>query len=126
MTNELNTIDTAYGAARSNLVSYSMGFFLSLILTLIPYELVREHSIGGGVLVYTIIAFALLQLAVQLIFFLHLNTRSNAKWNLIALAFTAIMVTFLVVGTLWIMQNLSENAMSPLRLNNMMDLNHGD
>ena len=126
MTNELNTIDTAYGAARSNLVSYSMGFFLSLILTLIPYELVREHSIGGGVLVYTIIAFALLQLAVQLIFFLHLSTRSNAKWNLIALAFTAIMVTFLVVGTLWIMQNLSENAMSPLRLNNMMDLNHGD
>ncbi len=126
MTNELNTIDHTYGASNATLASYTAGFFFSVMLTLIPYEIVREQLMEGVELLYVITLFALLQLAVQLIFFLHLNTRSKAKWNLIAIIFTILMVVFLVIGTIWIMQNLSNNAMSSLRLNYMMDLSHGN
>ncbi len=126
MTNELTSINNAYGAGHSTLASYTAGFFFSVMLTLIPYEIVREGLLDGSDLLYVITLFALLQLVVQLIFFLHLSPRSKAKWNIIAIVFTMLMVTFLVVGTIWIMQNLSDNMMSPLRLNYMMDLTHGN
>lgn len=126
MTNELTTIDQTYGAGHSTLASYTAGFFFSVMLTLIPYEIVREQLLDGNDLIFTITMFALLQLAVQLIFFLHLSTKSKARWNLIAIIFTILMVSFLVIGTIWIMKNLSYNMSSPLKLNNMMNLPHGD
>lgn len=126
MTNELSTIDTAYGASHASISSYITGFLFSIILTIIPFLIASLHLLAGSDLLYTITLFALLQFVVQLVFFLHLNTHSKAKWNLIAMVFTVLMVTFLVIGTIWIMQNLSNNMMSPVRLNNMANINHGD
>ncbi len=126
MANELNKINSAFGAEHATFASYTAGFLFSILLTLIPYEIARERLLEGADLLYIITGFALLQLFVQSIFFLHLNLRSKAKWNLIVIVFTFIMVTFLVVGTIWIMQNLTNNMMSPLRLNYMMDLTHGN
>lgn len=125
MTNELTTIDTAYGASHATLSSYITGFLLSIVLTVIPFLIASLHLLTGSDLLYTITLFALLQLVVQLVFFLHLNTRSKAKWNLITIVFTIFMVVFLVIGTIWIMQNLSSN-MSSIRLDNMANINHGD
>ncbi len=126
MSNELSTIDTASGMSRTTITSYVSGFLFSIILTIVPYLIASLHLQAGTDLVYTITLFALLQFVVQAVFFLHLSVNSKAKWNLIAITFTILMVTFLVIGTIWIMQNLSDNAMSPLRLNTMADINHGD
>jgi cytochrome o ubiquinol oxidase operon protein cyoD len=127
MHNELTNIESSYGASHAKLSSYVAGFVLSIILTLIPYFIASEHLLDGSDLLYTITAFALLQLFVQSVFFLHLNTRSKAKWNLIAFIFAIIMVSFLVIGTIWIMQNLSDNAgMSEKAMQNMGNLTHGD
>ena len=125
MEHQLTTIDHSFGAGRASLGSYTAGFFFSIVLTLIPYELARERLLSGSDLIEALVAFALLQLAVQLYFFLHLNRSSKARWNLLAICFTLFMVAFLVIGTIWIMENLAEH-MSPAMLRNMSDLSHGD
>jgi cytochrome o ubiquinol oxidase subunit IV len=53
-----------------------------------------------------IVALALVQLFIQLIFFLHLGRESKPRWNLSALAFAVIVVVILVFGSLWIMASL--------------------
>ncbi len=109
MTNELSKIDTEYGVGHGDLRSYITGFVISILLTLIPYFVVVKHLLTGYMLVAAIVLFGITQLLVQLVFFLHLSPKAKAKWNLIALVFTALIVIILVVGTLWIMNNLSAN-----------------
>lgn len=48
---------------------------------------------------------------VHLVYFLHMNTSSEERWNLVALLFTAMIIGIVVVGSLWIMYNLNINMM---------------
>ncbi len=109
MANELNIIDTEYGVGHGNLRSYITGFAISILLTLLPYFIVVKHLLSGYMLMIAVVLLGITQLLVQLVFFLHLNPKAKAKWNLIALVFTALIVLILVVGTLWVMNNLSYN-----------------
>ena len=45
------------------------------------------------------------------VYFLHMNTSSEERWNLVALLFTAMIIGIVVVGSLWIMYNLNINMM---------------
>jgi cytochrome o ubiquinol oxidase operon protein cyoD len=54
---------------------------------------------------------AVIQVVVHLIYFLHMNTSSEERWNLVALLFTAMIIGIVVVGSLWIMYNLNINMM---------------
>lgn len=87
--------------------SYSIGFGLSLVLTLAAYLLASRHASGGWALVITLAALAVTQLTVQLIFFLHLGRESKPRWNLTVFAFALMVVVILVFGSLWIMKNLN-------------------
>ncbi len=98
--------------------SYLTGFLLSLSLTaaafgLASWHLSAEHLypphtvVAGG-----LVLLALVQLLVQLVFFLHVGKRSSA-WNLSALIFALFIVMFLVLGTLWIMNNLQHSQQTP-------------
>ena len=109
MRNELNIIDTEYGVGHGDIRSYITGFVISIVLTLIPYFVVVDHLLSGHMLIAVIVLFGIAQLLVQLIYFLHLSPKAKAKWNLIALVFTTLIVLILVVGTLWIMNNLNYN-----------------
>ncbi len=109
MNNELRIIDTEYGVGHGDLRSYVTGFVMSILLTLLPYFIVVKHLLSGYMLVAAIVCFGVAQLLVQLVFFLHLSPKAKAKWNLIALVFTGLIVLILVVGTLWIMNNLNYN-----------------
>lgn len=109
MTNELSSIDTEYGVGHGNLRSYITGFAISISLTLLPYFIVTKHILSGSMLAAAVVLLGIVQLFVQLVFFLHLSPKAKAKWNLIALVFTALVVVILVVGTLWIMKNLNSN-----------------
>jgi cytochrome o ubiquinol oxidase subunit IV len=89
--------------------SYIIGFVLSLVFTLIPYYLVVEKSITGNVLLGTILGFAVLQLLVQVIFFLHLGREKNPRWQTGFLV-AAVGAVFVVVGgSLWITSHLNHN-----------------
>jgi cytochrome o ubiquinol oxidase operon protein cyoD len=93
--------------------SYAAGFALSLMLTLTAYLLVERHvsthheAITHSVLTFMIVGLALIQLLVQLVFFLHLDRESKPRWNLTVLLFAATVVIIVVFGSLWIMNNLN-------------------
>jgi cytochrome o ubiquinol oxidase operon protein cyoD len=92
---------------------YITGFVLSVVLTIVAYLLVQRHvssghaAISHGVLVFMITSLALIQLMVQLVFFLHLDSESKPRWNLTVLLFAAMVLVIIVFGSLWIMNNLN-------------------
>ena len=97
------------GASHGSAKSYMIGFILSVILTVIPFWMVMEAS--HQTILITVVAMAVIQIFVHLVYFLHMNTSSEERWNLIALAFTALIIAIVVVGSLWIMYNLNINMM---------------
>ena len=98
------------GAEGASLLSYAVGFALSIILTAIPFSLAMGHRLARAALVVSIIAFAVAQILVHLVFFLHLN--SSGKWNRVALAYVALLLLILVGGSVWIMYHLNYNMMA--------------
>jgi cytochrome o ubiquinol oxidase operon protein cyoD len=91
----------------SNAKSYIFGFFCSVVLTLSAFYLVIYDVLVGWTLAFSILALAVIQLAVQLYFFLHLNRDKKTRWNMITFFFAAAVVLIVVLGSVWIMVNLS-------------------
>lgn len=97
--------------------AYINGFLLSILLTLVAFGLAQEHLQTGHVfpahevLLPIFIGLAIIQLIVQLVFFLHVGREDKPKWNAVALLFALFIVFVLVGGTLWIMNNLQQSQM---------------
>lgn len=91
--------------------SYTIGFMLSIVLTLIPYLIVTEGLLSGWALLVSLVISAIAQLIVQLLFFLHIDASKANRWQLVAFLFAVLVVVILVVGTLWIMDNLDYRMM---------------
>jgi len=89
--------------------NYVIGFVLSLVFTLIPYFLAVNHLLIGLVLFITILAFALVQAGIQLLFFLHLGRERNPRWQSGFLMVTAGGLFVVTVGTSWILYHLHTN-----------------
>jgi len=64
-----------------------------------------------GILVTVIAIAAVAQVIVQLVYFLHMNTSSEQRWNLIAFIYTILCIAVLLVGSVWIMNYLHYNMM---------------
>ena len=47
----------------------------------------------------------------HVVFFLHLDTRSEGGWTLIAFIFTAVIVVIAIAGSIWIMYHLNATMM---------------
>lgn len=98
-------------------MTYVIGFILSIILTLAAYLLVDQHVVSGHMawghsfLMVAVVALALVQMIVQLIFFLHLGRESKPYWNLIVFLYAFLLVTIIVIGSLWVMYHLNYNMM---------------
>lgn len=116
MRRDLGAIDTEYGVARGTFTTYVIGFISSVVLTLIAFYLVYVEAASVSVLAGTVVALALVQFVLQVIFFLHLSPRSKARWNFLALSFTTVVILILVLGTLWIMTNLNYHGHSVLMM----------
>ena len=92
--------------------SYLVGFALSSILTAIPFWLVMANPIGNaGITAAAVIIFAVLQILVHTICFLHVNAQAEGGWTLIAYIFTAVILLITIAGSLWIMYHLNTNMM---------------
>lgn len=96
-----------------NIASYSRGFALSVILTLGAYFAVADHWLNGWAITIFIAVLAVLQLSVQLFFFLHLGKETRPRLNLLLFSFMALMVLTIVIGSLWIMHNLNYHTTQP-------------
>jgi cytochrome o ubiquinol oxidase operon protein cyoD len=93
--------------------SYVVGFILSLIFTAIPYYLVVNHALRGSGLQITILGVALLQMLVQIFFFLHLGRGPKPLYNVVFFVSTVGIVLVVVGGSLVITHNLHYNMAPP-------------
>ena|SRR5260221_2509642 len=101
----------------ATLRSYITGFALSIAFTLLAYFAVVNHVVSGGLLIAVIIGLAIVQLVVQLLFFLHIGQESKPRWNLAFFLSTASIVLLIVVASLWIMNHLNYNMMTSQGMN---------
>lgn len=90
---------------------YLAGFALAVVLTAVPFWLVMSGAAGPLATAIAIFACAAVQIVVHVIFFLHLDTKAEGGWNLIAFAFTVVVVAIVLGGSLWIMYHLNTNMM---------------
>lgn len=93
--------------------SYLIGFGLSVALTLLAYVLVVEDVLPKTALIVTIVGLAIVQLFVQLYFFLHLGHETKPRWKLVVFGFMAMVLLILVIGSLWIMYSLDYHMTMP-------------
>ena len=99
------------GMSRGTLTSYLTGFVLALILTAIPFGFVMSGAFSPAATIFAIFGAGALQIVVHLHYFLHLDTSSAARWNVLALMFTLLILTLFVGGSLWIMWTLNYRMM---------------
>jgi cytochrome o ubiquinol oxidase operon protein cyoD len=112
-----------HGAAHGSTRSYLLGFLLSLLLTLASFGLVMDGTYPAATTLGAIVAAAVLQILVQMHFFLHLDRSSSQRWNVMVLLYTLIIIAFLVGGTLWIMHNTAIRMM-PMPMSMPMSMSH--
>jgi cytochrome o ubiquinol oxidase operon protein cyoD len=89
--------------AHGSLKSYVIGFVLSIVLTIIPLAVVMGGLLDRTATIVVILAMAVLQFAVQLIFFMHLREGENARWNIMSLLLGVVILLTIVAGSIWIM-----------------------
>lgn len=110
---EHTIVTSDHEAAIGTVTSYTTGFILSVILTLGAYFLVAHHMLRGWGIVIGILGLGVVQLLIQLLFFLHLSHESKPRWNFMIFVFMLSILLIIVVGSLWIMHNLDYNMRSP-------------
>ena len=99
------------GASGGSLGSYAVGFLLSVVLTAIAFALVMSGEVPRLATIVGLFVAAAAQILVHLHCFLHLNRSSAARWNVLALLFTLLVMFLFIAGTLWIMHNLNYRMM---------------
>ena len=90
---------------------YVLGFAWSVLLTFGAYAAVVNQLLARRELIFYIMVLALLQVWVQLYFFLHLGNEARPQWNVWTFLFMSLILLVIVVGSLWIMHNLNYNMM---------------
>ena len=104
-----------HGAAvgpHSSLRDYAIGFVLSVILTAIPFWLVMAKVIADrNTAVLVLGAFAVVQILVHMVYFLHMNGKVESGWTLLSTVFTVVFVAIGISGTLWVMFHMNANMM---------------
>lgn len=94
--------------------SYVWGVGLALLLTLTPFALVYWAMIPRFSVLIAIGAFALVQMLVHFSFFLHLGFKRKRE-DLQLVLFSALLLTIMVAGTIWIMASLSVRMAMPIQ-----------
>jgi cytochrome o ubiquinol oxidase operon protein cyoD len=102
---------TVAGESHASVKSYMIGFVLAIILTAIPFGLVMDqtHGLRAGTILAAILVFAVVQVFVHVIYFLHMDRSAEQRWNVVAFAFTVMILVIVVSGSVWIMHNATSN-----------------
>jgi cytochrome o ubiquinol oxidase operon protein cyoD len=100
------------GHAHGTLRTYLIGFGLSVVLTAIPFWLVMTGALDSKqATAVSIMVFAVVQVVVHMVFFLHMSARSEGGWTMMALIFTLVVVGIAMSGSVWVMYHLNANMM---------------
>jgi cytochrome o ubiquinol oxidase subunit IV len=101
-----------HGADHGSYKTYAIGFVLSVVLTAIPFWMVMDNVFTKpSVAAFVILIFAAVQIVVHMVYFLHMNSRSEGGWSMLALIFTVVLVVIVLSGSIWVMYHLNHNMM---------------
>ena len=100
------------GASHGTFREYMTGFVLAVILTAIPFWIVMTDQIANpGTTSLVLLGFAAVQIVVHMVYFLHMNTKSEGGWTMLALIFTIVLVVITLAGSIWVMFHMNTNMM---------------
>jgi cytochrome o ubiquinol oxidase subunit IV len=97
--------------ARRERQSYIWGLGLAVVLTGLAFGLAMFKILSGGALLAAIGVLALVQIAVQFRFFLHIDLSRSKREDLQLILFTGLLILIMVSGSLWIMASLDQRMM---------------
>ncbi len=106
-------------AALPSVLIYTIGLALAVILTATSFWAANTSLLWAPGVPLGLAVLAIAQMGIHLVFFLHITTGPDNANNVLALAFGVLIVTLVIVGSLWIMTNLYQNMALPPEL---MDL----
>jgi len=90
---------------------YALGLLLAVGLTAASFWLAGSGLVWGPGIPAALLALAVAQIGVHLVFFLHITSGPENTNNTLALAFGVLIVFLVVVGSVWIMAHLNHNMM---------------
>ena len=98
---------------RQDFHSHVWGIGLALLLTLVPFALVHWMELPRLQTLIIIGTFAPVQMVVHLRFFLHIDLRQKRE-DLLLILFSALLLSIMVLGTVWIMASLASRMTLPV------------
>mgnify|MGYP001600348488 FL=1 len=90
---------------------YVVGLLLAAGLTAASFHVTGTDAIWRPAVPVALVVLAIAQMAIHLVFFLHISTGPDSTNNVMALAFGVLVVGVVIIGSLWIMANLNANMM---------------
>ncbi|MFT4197000.1 MAG: cytochrome o ubiquinol oxidase subunit IV [Pseudoxanthomonas sp.] len=99
------------GGHHGSVKSYLVGFGWAVLLTVVPFVLVMTGFFPAAFTAVLIALLALAQIVVHLVFFLHLDSSSRQRWNVLVGLFTVVIIGIVVIGSLWVLYNMNVNMM---------------
>jgi cytochrome o ubiquinol oxidase operon protein cyoD len=94
---------------RAGVQGYVLGLAFAIALTLASFWIARTHIIYGPGIPVALVALAVAQMGIHLVFFLHITTAPDNANNVLALAFGVLIVFVLVFGTVWVVAHMNHN-----------------
>lgn len=92
--------------------SYSIGFGLSVVLTVVPFWIVLGDVTDNLLISLPVIfSFGAAQMLVHIYYFLHVTFKAEEGWLAMSLIFTIVLLVIVLVGSIWVMLHLHENMM---------------
>ena len=88
-------------------VGYLIGLGLAILLTAVSFFIAGTFLVWRPSIPIALVVLAIAQIGVHLVFFLHITTGPDNVNNILALAFGVLIVFLIMVGSLWIMYNMS-------------------
>ena len=98
---------------------YLIGLTLAGGLTIASFVIPVSGLVWPPAIPIALVAFAIAQMGVHLVFFLHLTTGPDNTNNTLALAFGVLIVFLILAGSLWIMANLNHNMLPMTKIMQM-------
>jgi cytochrome o ubiquinol oxidase operon protein cyoD len=97
------------GPVGAGVFGYTVGLGLAVLLTVASFFVTGTGLIWRPDIPVALVALAIAQIGVHLVFFLHLTTAPDNTNNILALAFGVLIVALVVGGSIWIMGHLNHN-----------------
>ncbi|MDA8564189.1 cytochrome o ubiquinol oxidase subunit IV [Mariniblastus sp.] len=91
----------------SDLRSYLWGFVFSVVLSAAAFGVVLRGELGRQATMVVLGCLGMLQLFVQLRYFLHIDGRRENQEDLYLILFSVLVLLMMVIGTVWVLGDLA-------------------